>query len=109
MYRALVRMHLSGTIQYGGSRLAERTIVPFGEQNLDLSMLLFNRKVKRLINKLPGKKLGEYRLLPLCFLLGAALEYSMIHWQVGEVNFYKTYKRRRVEELVEKRLKQEQA
>lgn len=33
----------------------------------------------------------------------------MIHWQVGEVNFYKVYKRRKVEELVERRLKLEQA
>lgn len=65
--------------------------------------------MKRLINKLPGKALGEYRLLPLFFIFGAALEYSMIHLHVGgEVNFYKTYKRRRVEELVEERLKQEE-
>jgi len=45
--------------------------------------------------------------LPIFFIFGAALEFSMIHWQVGEVNFYKVYKRRRVEELVEERLKQE--
>ncbi|XP_071635483.1 ubiquinol-cytochrome c reductase complex assembly factor 5-like [Temnothorax longispinosus] len=70
---------------------------------------MFSPKLKRIISRLPGKALGEYRLLPLFFILGAALEYSMIHWQVGEVNFYKTYKRRRVEELVEERLKQEQA
>ncbi|XP_071565428.1 ubiquinol-cytochrome c reductase complex assembly factor 5-like [Temnothorax nylanderi] len=70
---------------------------------------MFSPKLKRIISRLPGKGLGEYRLLPLFFILGAALEYSMIHWQVGEVNFYNTYKRRRVEELVEERLKQEQA
>lgn len=72
-------------------------------------MLLYSRKLRKLINKLPGKALGEYRLLPLFFLVGAALEYSMIHWHVGEVNFYTTYKHRRVEELVEERLKQEEA
>ncbi|XP_039304294.1 small integral membrane protein 4 [Solenopsis invicta] len=71
-------------------------------------MLLFSRRLKRLINKLPGKRFGEYRLLPLFFVLGAVLEFSMINWQVGEVNFYKTYKHRKVEELVEERLKQEQ-
>ncbi|XP_011874207.1 PREDICTED: small integral membrane protein 4 [Vollenhovia emeryi] len=71
-------------------------------------MLLYRRKFRKLINKLPGKALGEYRLLPIFFAFGAALEYFMIHWQVGEVNFYKTYKRRRVEELVEERLRQEQ-
>lgn len=81
----------------------------FGEWNLIVSMLFFSLKLKKLINKLPGKALGEYRLLPIFFILGAALEYSMIHMQVGEVSFYRTYKRRRVEELVEERLKQEQA
>lgn len=71
--------------------------------------LFYSPRLRKLFKKLPGKALGEYRLLPIFFILGAALEYSMIHWQVGEVNFYKTYKRRRVEELVEERLKQEQA
>jgi len=70
-------------------------------------MLLYRPKLRKLINKLPGKALGEYGLLPIFFIFGAALEFSMIHWQVGEVNFYKVYKRRRVEELVEERLKQE--
>lgn len=77
------------------------------ERILDVSM--YNPKLRKLLKNLPGKRLGEYRLLPLFFILGATLEYSMINWQVGEVNFYKTYKRRRVEELVEERLKQEQA
>ena len=71
-------------------------------------MLSYRNKLWRLYNKLPGKALGEYRLLPLFFILGAALEYSMIHWQIGEVNFYKVYKRRRVEELVERRLRLEE-
>lgn len=31
----------------------------------------------------------------------------MIHWHVGEVNFYKVYKRRKVEELVQERLQRE--
>lgn len=96
-------------IQYGGSGLAGKTIARFGERNLDVPMLLYSPKLRRLIKKLPGKALGEYRLLPLFFLAGAALEYFMIHWHVGEVNFYNTYKRRRVEELVEERLKRERA
>lgn len=71
-------------------------------------MKLITKKFGEIINKIPGKRiLGEYRFLPIFFILGATLEYSMIHWHVGEVNFYKTYKRRRVEELVEKRLQQE--
>ncbi|XP_025074483.1 small integral membrane protein 4 [Pogonomyrmex barbatus] len=68
----------------------------------------YRAKFRKLYKKLPGKVLGEYRLLPLFFVAGAALEYFMIHWHVGEVNFYKTYKRRKVEELVEERLRQEQ-
>ncbi|KAL0134575.1 hypothetical protein PUN28_001399 [Cardiocondyla obscurior] len=69
---------------------------------------MYSHVLKRLIKKLPGKRLGEYRLLPLFFAIGATLEYCMINWHVGEVNFYETYKRRKVEELVEERLKQEQ-
>lgn len=105
-----MRAHvLSGAIQHGGSRVTEEIIVRFGEPNLDISMVLYSSRLRKLLKRLPGKALGEYRLLPVFFILGATLEYSMIHWQVGEVNFYKTYKHRRVEELVEKRLKQEQA
>ncbi|XP_046749207.1 small integral membrane protein 4 [Diprion similis] len=58
-------------------------------------------------DKWPGKKLfGVYRFLPIFFVLGAALEFSMINWHVGEVNFYKTFKKRRIEEAVEKKLAQ---
>ncbi|CAG7724935.1 unnamed protein product [Allacma fusca] len=54
------------------------------------------------LNAWPGKRtLGLYRFLPLFFVLGAALEFSMINWQVGEVNFYNTFKKRRAEEIVE--------
>jgi len=62
--------------------------------------------VKSLLDKIPGKKrLGLYRFLPFFFVLGAALEFSMINWRVNqdnpndEINFYKTYKRRRAEEV----------
>ena len=49
----------------------------------------------RVLESVPGKKyLGLYRFLPFFFLLGASLEFSMINWQVGDVNFYKTYKKR---------------
>jgi hypothetical protein len=44
--------------------------------------------VVRILNLWPGKSsLGMYRFLPLFFLLGAALEFSMINWRVGETNF----------------------
>ncbi|KAK7861655.1 hypothetical protein R5R35_006570 [Gryllus longicercus] len=53
-------------------------------------------------DKWPGKKyLGIYRFLPLFFALGAALEFSMINWQVGETNFYRTFKRRQARKLAE--------
>lgn len=47
------------------------------------------------LNSVPGKKtLGIYRFLPIFFVLGAALEFSMINWHAGQVNFckYFTYK-----------------
>lgn len=72
----------------------------------DFSMVFYNVRLKRFIKKWPGGKIfGEFRFLPLFFVLGAALEFAMINWHVGEVNFYKTYKRRKVGELVEERLR----
>jgi len=50
----------------------------------------------------PGRRtLGLYRFLPVFFCLGAAVEFSMINWQVGETNFYRTFKKRKAEEVVE--------
>ncbi|KAK9871197.1 hypothetical protein WA026_011478 [Henosepilachna vigintioctopunctata] len=58
--------------------------------------------VESILNKWPGKKyFGNYRFLPIFFIFGAALEFSMIKWQVGEVNFYKTYKKRQAERIIE--------
>jgi len=68
-------------------------------------MQLYSTTVQRLLNKWPGKKyFGIYRFLPVFFVLGAALEFSMINWKVGETNFYRTYKRRQAKEIVEKQL-----
>lgn len=70
--------------------------------------MILEKRLRKIIKKWPGRRIfGYYSFLPIFFLLGAALEFSMIHWHVGEVNFYNTYKQRRVEELVEERLKQE--
>ena len=41
------------------------------------------------------------RFLPFFFGLGAALEFSMINWTVGETNFYKTYKKRQAIDHIE--------
>ena len=42
-----------------------------------------------IINKWPGRRFGLYRFLPIFFVLGGLLEYSMINWTVGETNFCK--------------------
>lgn len=66
---------------------------------------LHSQTVRRLLDKWPGKKrLGVYRFLPLFFVLGAGLEFSMINWHAGEVNFYRTFKRRRAEQIAKDRL-----
>ena len=45
-------------------------------------------KLRYWLNKWPGEKIfGIYRFLPLFFILGATLEFSMISWRVGETNF----------------------
>jgi len=49
--------------------------------------------VRRMLDKVPGKSM--YRFLPFFFVLGAALEFSMINWTVGQgdnqVNFCKQF------------------
>lgn len=58
-------------------------------------------RLTRLLDGVPGKKrLGLYRFLPFFFVLGAALEFSMINWTVGETNFYKTFKKRQAENIL---------
>ena len=44
--------------------------------------------IYNVLSLVPGKQtLGIYRFLPFFFGLGAALEFSMINWTVGETNF----------------------
>ncbi|XP_064538863.1 small integral membrane protein 4 [Drosophila montana] len=65
-------------------------------------MSLYSSSVRRLLDSWPGKRrFGIYRFLPLFFVLGAALEFSMIKWTVGETNFYRTFKRRQAKNYVE--------
>lgn len=66
------------------------------------------KKVQQFFRKFPGRsRFGVYRFLPVFFLIGGAIEFCMIHWRVGDVNFYRTYKRKQIEELVEARLRLE--
>lgn len=47
-------------------------------------------KLRQFLDKIPGKRyFGIYRFLPFFFLAGAGLEFAMINWHVGEVNFCK--------------------
>jgi len=65
--------------------------------------------VHRAIEAVPGKRIfGLYRFLPFFFALGAALEFSMINWTVGETNFYSVYKKRQAIDHVEQKRKEEQ-
>ncbi|XP_065363054.1 small integral membrane protein 4 [Calliphora vicina] len=68
-------------------------------------MRVYNSTIKRILDCIPGKKrFGLYRFLPVFFGLGAALEYSMINWTVGETNFYRTFKKRQAKNYVEEKL-----
>lgn len=56
------------------------------------SMLFYSRNLTKLLKSIPGEKtFGIYRFLPAFFVLGAALEFSMINWTVGETNFCKSF------------------
>ncbi|CAH1115405.1 unnamed protein product [Psylliodes chrysocephalus] len=71
-------------------------------------MKLYSPKLKTFLNKWPGKRyFGVYRFIPLFFMLGAALEFSMINWNVGDVNFYKTYKKRQAKTYLEQHTEEE--
>ncbi|XP_018336122.1 small integral membrane protein 4 [Agrilus planipennis] len=68
-------------------------------------MKLYSRKVRRFLDLWPGKRyFGVYRFLPIFFILGAALEFSMINWKVGETNFYRTFKRSKARKILEEKL-----
>lgn len=59
-------------------------------------MLFYSRRLSKFLKRIPGEKtFGIYRFLPCFFLLGAALEFSMINWTVGETNFCKSLQFRR--------------
>uniref|UniRef100_A0A2R5LNY0 Putative conserved protein with signal anchor n=1 Tax=Ornithodoros turicata TaxID=34597 RepID=A0A2R5LNY0_9ACAR len=60
-----------------------------------------SRLLTRLLANWPGKRaFGPYRFLPIYFVLGAVVEFCMIKWEVGDVNFYKEYKRKLAERSV---------
>ena len=88
---------------------------------------MHSRTLRYYLNLWPGERhFGIYRFLPIFFVLGAALEFSMINWRVGETNFCNfcvsfsrfsyvlhvfnifsldtTYKKRRAQEIAREKL-----
>ena len=48
----------------------------------------FIGSIRSYLHAIPGKKtFGVFRFLPVFFFFGAGLEFTMIHWTVGETNF----------------------
>jgi len=44
--------------------------------------------IRKLIQSFPGERqFGPYRFLPVYFILGALVEWSMINWSPSGVNF----------------------
>lgn len=64
--------------------------------------IFYSKTIDRVLDNWPGKRFGLYRFLPAFFCLGAGMEFFMIHFWVGEVNFYKTYKKRLALDIIEK-------
>ena len=61
----------------------------------------------RLLHAIPGERyFKEFRLLPVFFVGGAFVELMMIKWQPNGVNFYSVYKKKRIAEIIEEKLKE---
>jgi len=64
----------------------------------------FNRLLSRVVNNWPLKyKLGFYAYLPVFFVMGAAIEFTMINLRVGQVDFYTVYIRNEQKRLLEQK------
>ncbi|NWT37471.1 SMIM4 protein, partial [Rissa tridactyla] len=67
--------------------------------------MLVSKRVKRLLQLVPGKRrFGVYRFLPFFFLLGGAMEWFMINVRIGKETFYDVYRRKRSERQYEARM-----
>lgn len=59
--------------------------------------------IRKILDAVPGKNtFGIYRFLPAFVLVGAGLEYTMIHWEFKGHNFYKTFNRRQAQNILER-------
>ncbi|NXS75176.1 SMIM4 protein, partial [Pandion haliaetus] len=67
--------------------------------------MLVSKRVKRLLQLVPGKqRLGVYRFLPFFFLLGGAMEWFMINVRLGKETFYVVYRKKRSQRQYEARM-----
>ncbi|XP_065701337.1 ubiquinol-cytochrome c reductase complex assembly factor 5 isoform X1 [Patagioenas fasciata] len=72
---------------------------------LPAPVMLISKRVKRLLQLVPGKRrFGVYRFLPFFFLLGGAMEWFMINVRIGKETFYDVYRRKRSERQYEARM-----
>ena len=71
-------------------------IVIFFRQN-DQMRRLISSFLGKLIDTLPGQKLGPYLPVPYFFFLGAGLEWFMINVNINGINFYEVIKRKNLE------------
>ncbi|CAH1738529.1 unnamed protein product [Aphis gossypii] len=63
--------------------------------------------IRRFLFRLPGKRFGYYRAIPIFVVAGASIEYLMITWRPFGVNFYEVYKRKQAKEIAANRLNEE--
>ncbi|NWS73730.1 SMIM4 protein, partial [Crotophaga sulcirostris] len=67
--------------------------------------MLVSRRVRRLLQLVPGKqRLKKYRFLPFFFLLGEKKEWIMINVRVGKKKIYDVYRRKRKKRQYEARM-----
>ncbi|NWQ70364.1 SMIM4 protein, partial [Neopipo cinnamomea] len=67
--------------------------------------MLVSRRLKRLLQLVPGKRrFGVYRFLPFFFVLGGAMEWFMINVRIGKETFYDVYRRKRSQRQYEARM-----
>jgi len=70
-------------------------------------MVIYSQRLARFLNRWPGKeRFGIYRFLPAFVVIGASIEFAMINWRVGEVNFYSVYKRNQAHAIAVQRIEQ---
>ncbi|KAH9508210.1 hypothetical protein Btru_055032 [Bulinus truncatus] len=63
---------------------------------------IMGERIRLILQKWPGKeRFGVYRFLPVFFLLGAVVEFSMIKWRPFGVNFYDVFKNKEAIKLAE--------